>query len=312
MTLIPVLRKEGVAVERELARIQEQAKTYPPAHQQLMAIRFYLQYALWKCQKRWFNHHSGITNYATLIREIDRWRFEFNEQVSFVTFNYDTMLEQAMFQVLGFNLQDFKSYTSQKHYSVIKLHGSINWGRGLAGISSQDSWGYPRIIKEAANLTLSTNYVLVNTPFDATNALIPALAIPVEKKDEFSCPETHVKGLEGLLPSVTKLLIIGWRATEVDFLNMPRSHLRGTPDAMIVSGDSAGVNETLTNLDPSRVRYAGQNSIDIGFSGLIDNLGLLEAFLRNASKPSCECSLGSLLRLPPFLLRSANFLNCLC
>jgi len=100
MTLIPVLRKEGVAVERELARIQEQAKTYPPAHQQLMAIRFYLQYALWKCQKRWFNHHRGITNYATLIREIDRWRFEFNEQVSFVTFNYDTMLEQAMFQVL--------------------------------------------------------------------------------------------------------------------------------------------------------------------------------------------------------------------
>jgi len=49
---------------------------------------------------------------------------------------------------------------------------------------------------------------------DSAVVLFPALSIPVEKNDEFSCPTEHVKALEGLLPRVTKMITIGWRATE--------------------------------------------------------------------------------------------------
>jgi hypothetical protein len=74
--LVPTLRGKGVQVEKELARIKEQTKTYPRAFSELTAIRFYLHYALWECQRDWHRSHNGITNYAALLRELDRWRVE--------------------------------------------------------------------------------------------------------------------------------------------------------------------------------------------------------------------------------------------
>jgi hypothetical protein len=38
--------------------------------------------------------------------------------------------------------------------------------------------------------------------------LFPAITIPAEKKTTFSCPDTHVEVLKGILPRVTKLLIL--------------------------------------------------------------------------------------------------------
>lgn len=281
MPLIPVLRKNGVAVEQELAKIKEQAKTFPKAHQELMAIRFYLRLALWGCQKRWHdNHHRGITNYLALLREIERWRYEGNERACFVTFNYDTMLEQAMLQVVAFNIHDMNSYISQEHYSLLKLHGSIDWGRELTGVDPPTGANYRYMISRAADLLISSDYVLVRDAFDKHPGLVPALSIPVDKKDEFSCPEAHVKTLVGLLPTVTKILVIGWRATEAEFINLLQSHLTRTQDLMIVSGNLKDADDTLANLNPKQVSYPGQNRIGIGFTGLINNLDLLNAFLR--------------------------------
>ena len=127
--LIPSLRKPDVMVEQELAKIREQAKSYPRAHQELAAICYYLHFALWECQARWYDVHSGITNYAALLRAIDFWRSHSKEKICFVTFNYDTMLEAAMWQVLRFQAPLLDSYISQENYTLIKLHGSINWGR---------------------------------------------------------------------------------------------------------------------------------------------------------------------------------------
>jgi hypothetical protein len=95
MAIVPLLRKPGISVEQELAKLQEQAKTFPQGYRELVAVRYYLHSALWDCQEHWRGHHSGITNYVTLLREIERCRYEFNEQVCLVTFNYDTMLEDA-------------------------------------------------------------------------------------------------------------------------------------------------------------------------------------------------------------------------
>lgn len=79
--LVPILRQPGISIEKQLAEFQEQAKTYPPAFRELNAIRFYLHFALSDCQDHWRTKHRGITNFTTLLREIDRWRLEKNEQV---------------------------------------------------------------------------------------------------------------------------------------------------------------------------------------------------------------------------------------
>jgi len=110
--------------------------------------------------------------------------------------------------------------------------------------------------------------------------VFPALAIPVENKYEFSCPDRHVHMLETLLREVTHIATIGWRATEVDFLAMLKEKLINYPKIMIVSGDDKGATETFDNItkyatqiDKSSVRVTG------GFTGLIEDLGFLRILL---------------------------------
>ncbi|SRR6266849_3164487 len=185
LPLIPRLRGE-VQVEQILARFQEEAETYPKRYRQLAAIRYYLQRMLLDTQAAWLLQHHGITNYGTVLDEIDRWRVEAKEQVCFVTFNYDTMLEEAMRQVLQFNIGSMASYVDREDYVLLKLHGSVNWGRVIEG-------GFPnppirtqqQLIDVASDLKISDTYVLdQNSPMLQHNDLLlfPALAIPVEKK----------------------------------------------------------------------------------------------------------------------------------
>jgi hypothetical protein len=280
------LLRGNVHVERQLAKFEEEAKTFPPRYSQLAAIRYYLHHMLWNCQNNWFNFHQGITNYITLLDVIDRWRYEHVEQVCYVTFNYDTMVERSMTDLWGCTFDKFDKYTSNSRFKLIKLHGSIDWGLQLKN--------FPPSTKPADIITdvgmlgidVSQNYRKVHRPpvaFDDGTFGFPALAIPVEKKNEFLCPPEHLRVLAEVIPKVTRIITIGWRATEQDFLTMlkkPVTGLQGDVDLMVVSGDVRGVTETNTNLglvkDPSKHRYA---TVEKGFSGLIKDLPRLEAFL---------------------------------
>src|SRR5258708_19493212 len=86
--------------------------------------------------------------------------------------------------------------------------------------------------------------------------VFPAIAIPVENKDEFACPKSHVAKLEQLLRFVTKTITVGWRATEADFLRMLQSQLTGQPELMIVSGDHNGGEQTFPNIIHSPLHYS--------------------------------------------------------
>ena len=282
MDLVPVLRRKGAAVEKELARLQEEAKTYPRRDQQLAAIRYYLHFMLWECQKYWLESHKGITNYRTLMDAMERWRVSSGEQICFVTFNYDTMLEDAMLQTIGFEVVDLDGYVQRSDYLLVKLHGSINWGRelnmALNGGSPQD------LIRMASTLNISDRFRLVHDYpmiYENRYLVFPALAIPVENKDEFSCPERHISTLEAFLPKVSKILTIGWRATEMDFLAMLRGRLVHKPKVMVVSGTHDGATQTRNNLLPLTDNTEWPTILfDGGFTGLIENLATLDGFLR--------------------------------
>ena len=302
LPLIPMLRKPGIVVERELARIQAQAEHYPQVYKELAAIRYYLHFAIWECQLKWQRRHSGITNYATFLRELDRWRGAFNQKVCLVTFNYDTMLDQELQTLLHEPIKEMGDY-AQENYSLIKLHGSINWGRKTVGLDHSIA-SQPNLVIEAAwaRFEISNEYRIVTQhPMtglpNEPGVLFPAISIPVVNKDEFSCPETHVRFLMEMLPKVTKIITIGWRATEANFLTMLHDKIAVKhPGLMIVSGDDGGANETHYNLTgdpasaslqpygeipPSALNPGPCQKVTGGFTGLINNLDALEAFLRS-------------------------------
>ena len=53
----------------------------------------------------------------------------------------------------------------------------------------------------------------------------PAIAVPVERKDLFECPQGMLDELICYLPKISKILIVGWRATEDHFISLVGQHL---------------------------------------------------------------------------------------
>lgn len=202
-----------------------------------------------------------------------------------LTFNYDTMIERSMEQVLGFKFDHFGRYIMDEKYSLIKLHGSVDWGHPLVIPAS------PRIpqqvLDEMEVLEVSEQFGKVSAiPMKLSDGTVgfPALAIPVENKSEFACPPEHIEALAKVIPQVSKIITIGWRATEQHFLKMLRSPLiglKGGVDLMVVSGNIEGVRGTNNNLGLVNVSPAGHKypTVDTGFSGLIQNIEQLEKFL---------------------------------
>ena len=111
----------------------------------------------------------------------------------------------------------------------------------------------------------------------------PAIAIPVEKKGEFNCPPEHLQALADAIPRVTKMITIGWRATERHFVDMLKKHLRGRKgdiDLMAVSGSVQGARDTVNNLAIENSEGRMRVIRDGGFSDLIREIDQLDAFLR--------------------------------
>jgi hypothetical protein len=237
--IIPRLRHtEGRTVENVMQELQAEAGEDPERHHQLAAVRYYLQYMLWECTRHWRDHAKGISNYKSLLDQI-RHRRKADEIVCLATFNYDTLLEDAMPGV-GLTIGGFPDYVGgHAHYKVIKLHGSVNWARQIETsieYQSQNAWQAAyKHIERADQLRLSNTFVRIDS-FPCGPGLFPAVAIPVEIKSHFECPKEHLDFLCEHLKGTDRLLLIGWRATEAHFLDLLAKHLPGHVRALIVAG----------------------------------------------------------------------------
>jgi hypothetical protein len=262
--IVPRLRDQAVltgekSIEALLKEIEDEAVNYPPAKRELAAVQCYLQSAIWNCEHRWKAVTRGITNYLTLLREVRRTR-KAEEPVLLVTFNYDTLLEDALEQ-LGFEVRSMSDYFSGRGpFILFKPHGSINWVREVdsdvpANVDHRDQLALQSyMIENAGELKISDRFVFCIPDFIANangsgRPSFPAIAIPVEKKQVFQCPTQMIDEVAKLLPTVTRVLIIGWRGTEEHFLNLLKGHLK--PSAVsgcIVAGDHTGAEETKRNI----------------------------------------------------------------
>src|SRR5207302_10386358 len=79
------------------------------------------------------------------------------QKICFVTFNYDTMLDEELARLLGVQIKDMSDY-AQRDYALIKLHGSVNWGREVDGINPPGAASYHSLIDAAGSLRISDRY----------------------------------------------------------------------------------------------------------------------------------------------------------
>ncbi len=260
--IVPLLRHAGTRnIETVLRELQDEAEVYPERRRQLMAVRYYLHFVIWECELKWKSVAKQVTNYKSLLDQINRWRKP-DEMVALVTFNYDTLLEDAM-SVVGPTLSQLDDYISgNTGFKIFKLHGSINWARLVKGPIPADNpnawWFAADHIDRAADLEITDEFIRTDErPCGSWNGkvrLVPAIAIPVEKKASFECPQTHLRELERLLPQVDKIALIGWRATENHFLELLARHLKGPIKAQVVAGERYEGGQIAAGLDDGCLR----------------------------------------------------------
>ena len=280
LAVIPELRHAPAqsSVEGELQRLQREADSHREGHQQLAAIRYYLQEVLWVTGQRWLDETQNISNYLTLTNRIKRWK-QPRERVCFVTFNYDWLLEKAL-QNAGYPFTELSGYIA-RDLMLVKLHGSVNWGRIVRSPDLREHIHQERIelarhlIRNYSELRISQEYVLIGEYPPSPrppHVLFPALAIPVETKLDFECPPEHVAALKSFIPEVTKILIIGWRATEQPFLDLLKNGLRSArPHFFIVNGERSASENTMNKIMRFGIpgNYTVSEQSEFGFSELI-------------------------------------------
>jgi hypothetical protein len=277
--VVPWLRhlERGKTVESVLEQLQAEADSDPRRHRQLAAIRYYLQSAIWDCESTWDREAArGVTNYKGLLDLIEHARKP-KETVCIVTFNYDMMLEAAL-PTVGIEIRSIGDYIANKSYKIIKLHGSVNWGRevepplnNLAAVG--DGRLVTELIERAANLTMTDRYHVINHhPFvrlDAQRVLVPAIAIPVQRKGGFECPTEHLTALQECLPQVRSLLVIGWRATDAPFLDLLRTKGLQGLNGLVVAGSPGAAREVIDNLMKGLDQPTGFREAPAGFTDFI-------------------------------------------
>jgi hypothetical protein len=281
LPVVPYLRHlaSGSTVEHVLEQFQAEATEYPERHRQLASIRYYLHLMLWQCEHRWEGEARGVTNFKTLLDQIERWRKP-SQKVCLVTFNYDTLIEKAL-PTVGVNIREIGDYIASEFYKFVKLHGSVNWAREvntqIDNLANMNTWQVAyELINRVPGLDISQKYCIAHEyPIGKSGSqqvLFPALAIPVETKRDYECPAEHLQVVQECVEKVSRLLLIGWRATEEPFLrllreNLPMDQLR----VMVVAGGWKEANETI-----QRIRRAGIKADEFlpasaGFSDFIIN-----------------------------------------
>lgn len=260
--IIPYLREasQNGLVERELEKLQAQGVDYPDRYRQIAAVQFYLQCILWECEVGLKKDPGwSVTNYVTLLDQIESWRK--TEPVCLTTFNYDTMLENALRHV-GVNINGLQDYISSENYKIIKLHGSIDWAHSVVTlieeIENRDGLDVANeLIERANNLDIRKDFNMVKQ-YPSTKkgevALFPALAIPVETKQNYECPLQHLDVLNKVIPKVTKILLIGWHATETHFVQLLGEKLPKDVHVMTVSGSKESAEASNIRLKDTGIR----------------------------------------------------------
>jgi hypothetical protein len=256
--LFPRLTRAGSKIEQELESIVSQTDTYENYNRGLVSLRYYLTDVLETCEGDWLRSYHPVTNYLYLVERLYRWQVDHQEKLVFLTFNYDTLLDDAYAFVFAVKLKKMSDYIGQESQKLFKVHGSTWWRRkvttdGNPSLTRTDLTNENVLFNEMWPVTMTKEYFTVAEVF-ASDPLqkagyIPAIAIPTINKDGFECPADHLTQLEAVLKDVDRVLVVGWRGMEAHFLRLwSKVGTVRLTKILVVSGSPEGASETVTNL----------------------------------------------------------------
>jgi len=263
------------SVEETLQRYRDQAKDDPQRLGQLLAVRYYIQTVFRSTLPGWLSEVGGFTNYEALLEQI-RHHHRGDEPVLLVSFNYDILLEDAVTKHFGGTFRVMADYVSRGDFRLFKVHGSQNWGRRIGSAPTMlfqgnrdPRGGAQQMIANVERIGLTDTFEVYETAANGFSGppLYPAIAIPITNKAEnaFECPHEHLRQLTELIPNVKKVLTVGWRGREQNFLSLFAT-LRDQIAVTTIADTVEHANETFKAIESVAAHGIGARGYFDGFS----------------------------------------------
>lgn len=238
-----------------------------------LSIPLYLQQVLLEVSYRYAPQPD---NYDLLLSGLFDLFGATDLNIVFVTLNYDLLLDHRLNHLFG-RLDALDSYIDgDRRWSLIKLHGSVDWGRTvLSARRDGDLFDPPVDLRTAEDIVLARgplNYrrapelKSLRETHNANGEIInlyPALAIPLGEDDEAVCPPEHLGFLRNELQvaDALHLLVIGYSGVDQELLTLLGQ--AGTPIKSfgIVNRDLVTGQAVLRRLSTGIVRELGDGWI---------------------------------------------------
>lgn len=246
--IIPKVKGNGQSFEEVLTKEKERTFHLPPMRKQFIALEFYLKALFERISKSDFiirgmssddrGRMNNMNNYGLILNRIKTYT---ENRACIVTFNYDTLFEQALHSNTPQSMIDY----IKNDIKIIKLHGSHDWGYAEytnyqhARVNNNFEWclKFPASIDEMRDnkeprhmqeIKIAKKYS--KDPMD----WFPAIAMPLIGKDKHICPADHIKKLEEIIPLIDRILVIGWRAADSLLLETLKKYLQPMGYKMLV------------------------------------------------------------------------------
>lgn len=252
-------------LEQQLEVFRDEAEGAEHIRRAVDAIPYYLRSVVDSECASWNESLNGVTTYQGFIRRLESWRAARNERIAVITFNYDTLLEQALTSVFPSRTFGRMRDYAEHGFDLIKPHGSTNWWHPIK--IPPERYRERAEVIERLGTPEGVAHLVIATPkdFDVQERILtgaelfemgnwqwrtPALAIPTVTKSVFQCPTEQLNEMDVALVSMTKLLVIGWRGMENYFIS--RWKQSGSPSLRLwqVCSTENGAGVTEVNLHP--------------------------------------------------------------
>ena len=281
-----IRRADSLGLEGALQELRDQSVDDPERWVQLMAFQRWLYDIIDGSIQPWLSALNYQTTYTDLVERLRHLSTVHSFDVNYISFNYDTMLEQAIEagrERSGSRFEQLEAYVTAAPL-VFKPHGSTSWSYATEISQASSSaglefWSRERLKNAKLQHDKEARSWRGSLLFGKTLATHPALSIPVLNKsdNDFVFPVMHLRAMEDALSKTSALLIVGWSAKEPHFLAKLQEFLPEGCRMLIVCGDGG-----LSTIDELRGKVGAHHQAedsDLGFAEFLSITNELERWV---------------------------------